>query len=127
MASSLLFGTTWTVACQAPLAMRFSGQEYWSGLPCPSPGDLPEPGIKPSPALQADSLPFEPPSLGVCIPNPELLCGFLLTFAIYGHAPTNVTRFPQAQMNLLLSFILSRYQMTTPLKSSFYTALSREK
>ena len=62
MASFLLFGTTWTVACQAPLAMGFSGQEYWSGLPCPSPGDLPEPGIKPSsPALQADSLPSEPP------------------------------------------------------------------
>ena len=61
MAPSLLFGTTWTVACQAPLAMRFSGQEYWSGLPCSSPGDLPEPGIKPlSPALQADSLLSEP-------------------------------------------------------------------
>ena len=49
---------------QAPLSMEFSGQEYWSGLPCPPPGDLPNPGIKPtspaSPALQADSLPAEP-------------------------------------------------------------------
>ena len=45
------------IACQAPLSMRFSKQEYWSGLPFPSPGDLPNPGIKPrSPALQADSL-----------------------------------------------------------------------
>ena len=41
------FATPWTVACQAPLSMRFSRQEYWSGLPFPSPGDLPDPGIKP--------------------------------------------------------------------------------
>ena len=52
--------TPWTVACQAPLSMRFSRQEYWSGLPFPSPGDLPDPGIEPgAPALQADSLPTE--------------------------------------------------------------------
>ena len=41
-----LFGTLWTVAHQAPLSMGFSRQEYWSGLPCLSPGDLPDPGIK---------------------------------------------------------------------------------
>ena len=47
---------------QAPLSMGFSKQEYWSGLSFPSPRDLPDPGIKPgSPALQADSLPSEPP------------------------------------------------------------------
>ena len=47
---------------QAPLSMEFSRQEYWGGLLFPSPGDLPNPEIKPgSPALQADSLPFEPP------------------------------------------------------------------
>ena len=47
---------------QAPLSMGFSRQEYWSGLPFPSPGDLPNPGIKPgSPALQADALSSEPP------------------------------------------------------------------
>ena len=52
--------TPWTVAHQAPLPMGFSRQEYWSALPCPPPGDLPDPGIKPgSPALQADSLPSE--------------------------------------------------------------------
>ena len=52
--------TPWAVASQAPLSMRFSRQEYRSGLPLPSPGDLPEPGIDPrSPALQADSLPTE--------------------------------------------------------------------
>ena len=50
----------WTVACQAPLSLGFSRQEYWSGLPFPFPGDLPDPGIKPrSPALQADHLPTE--------------------------------------------------------------------
>ena len=47
--------------CQAPLSMGFSRQKYWSGLPCPPPGDLPKPGIKPrSSMLQADSLPSEP-------------------------------------------------------------------
>ena len=57
-----LFATPWTVACQAPLSMGFSRQEYWSGLPFPSPGDLPNPGIEPgSPALQADALSSEPP------------------------------------------------------------------
>ena len=57
-----LLATPWTVAYQAPLSMEFSRQEYWSGLPFPSPEDLPNPGIEPgSPALQADALPSEPP------------------------------------------------------------------
>ena len=57
-----LFATPWTVAYQVPPSMGFSRQECWSGLPFPSPGDLPDPGIKPgSPALQADALPSEPP------------------------------------------------------------------
>ena len=52
-----LFATPWTVAHQVPLSMGFSRQEYWSGLPFPSPGDLPNPGIEPrSPTLQADAL-----------------------------------------------------------------------
>ena len=56
-----LFVTLWTVAYQASLSMGFSRQEYQSGLPFPSPGDLPEPGIEPtSPALWADALPSEP-------------------------------------------------------------------
>jgi len=56
----LTLATSWTVACQAPLYMGFSRQEYWSGLPFPSSGDHPNPGIEPkSPALQADSLPTE--------------------------------------------------------------------
>ena len=57
-----LLGTPWTVGYEAPPSMGFSRQEYWSGLPFPSPGDLPDPGIEPrSPALQADALPSEPP------------------------------------------------------------------
>ena len=57
-----LFAIPWTVAYQAPPSMGFSRQEYWSGLPFPSPGDLPDPGIEPgSPALQADVLTSEPP------------------------------------------------------------------
>ena len=68
-----LFATPWTVAYQAPLSMEFSRQEYWSGLPFSSPGDLSDPRVEPgSPALQADSLPSEPPG------NPQPLregCG----------------------------------------------------
>ena len=57
-----LFTTPWTVAHQAHPSMGFSRQEYWSGLPFPSPGDLPDPGIEPgSPALEADALTSEPP------------------------------------------------------------------
>ena len=57
-----LFPTPWTVARHAPLSMGYSRQEYWSGLPFPSPGALSNPGIKPrSPALQADALSSEPP------------------------------------------------------------------
>ena len=57
-----LFVTLWTIAHQDPQSMGLSRQEYWSGLPCPSPGDLPDPGIKPTspeaPAFQVGSLPL---------------------------------------------------------------------
>ena len=61
-----LFATLWSVARQAPLSMGFSRQEYWSGLPCPPPGDLPDPKIKLAHLLcllhwQEDSLPLAPP------------------------------------------------------------------
>ena len=63
-----LFVTPWTVAYQAPPSTGLSRQEYWSGLPFPSPGDLPDPGIEPrSPALEADALTSEPP--GKTIPK----------------------------------------------------------
>ena len=57
-----LFATPWTVAHQVPPSMEFSRQEYWSGLPFPSPGDLSNPGIEyGSPALHIEALPYEPP------------------------------------------------------------------
>ena len=57
-----LFVTPWTIAYQTPPSMEFSRQEYWSGLPFPSPEDLPNPGIEPgSPTLQADALLSESP------------------------------------------------------------------
>ena len=57
-----LFSMPWTVAHQAPLSVEFCRQEYWSGWPFPSPGDLPNPEIEPrSPTLKVDSLPSEPP------------------------------------------------------------------
>ena len=57
-----LFATLWTVAYQASLSMGFSRQEYCSGLPFPSPGDLPDPGMEPgSPASEVDALTSEPP------------------------------------------------------------------
>ena len=61
-----LFVIAWTVVYQASLSRRFSRQEYWSELPFPSPGDLPDPGVEPRyPALQADALPSEPPGKGL--------------------------------------------------------------
>ena len=56
-----LFATPWTVAHQAPQSVGFSRQEYWSGLPCTPPGDLPDPGIEPGPPSLQNSLPSEPP------------------------------------------------------------------
>ena len=65
-----LFATPWTVAYQAPPSMGFSTQACWSGLPFPSPGDFPDPGIEPgSPTLQADALPSEPPD---CVDHNKL-------------------------------------------------------
>ena len=69
------FATPWTLACQIPLSLEFSRQEYWSGQSFPSPGDLPDPGIKPrSPALQADPLLSEPPG------NCEIFVFFCLAY-----------------------------------------------
>ena len=75
-----LFVTPWTIAYQAPLSMGFSKQGYWSGLPCPLLGDLPDPGMEPrSPTLQADALPSKPPGkhqpftqIGKVWVNPDL-------------------------------------------------------
>ena len=74
--------TLWTVAHKTPLSMEFSRKEYWSGLPFPSLGDLPDPGTEPSsPTLQADSLLPEPPGKpkNVGVGSLSLLEGILLT------------------------------------------------
>ena len=74
--------TPWTIAYQATPSMGFSRQEYWSGLPCPSPGDLPNSGIKPrSPALQVGSLLADPPGKpkNTGVGSLSLLQGIFLT------------------------------------------------
>ena len=72
--SLMLWDSGDCIACQAPLSMEFSRQEYWTGLPFPTSGDLPNPGIKPmSPALQADSLPSNLPGK----PNIPTMCQVL--------------------------------------------------
>ena len=92
-----LFGTPWTVVHQVPLSMGFSRQEYWSGLPFPSPGDLPNPGIEPgSPALQADALPPEPPG------KPGRCFSFILLL----HAPLLLIG---TQMSLILVWALGLF------------------
>ena len=72
------FVTPWTVAHQAPLSMGFSKQEYWSGLPCSLPGDLPEPGIDTpspvSPALAGGLLTAEPPGKPISSATPAIDC-----------------------------------------------------
>ena len=82
-----LFATLWTVAHQAPLFVGFSRQEYWSGLPCPPPGDLPDSGIKPtsltSSDWQAGSLPLAPPG------KPSLL--LLLLLSRFSHVRLSAT------------------------------------
>ena len=73
--------TPWTIALQAPLSMGFSRQEYWSGLPFLSPGNLPDPGIQSrSPALQADSLSTELPS---CIGRLDIVKMSVLPYWVY--------------------------------------------
>ena len=68
-----LFATPWAVAYQASPSMGFSRQEYWSGLPFPSPGNLPDPGFEPrSPVLQADALSFEPPGKPIAVQTSPL-------------------------------------------------------
>ena len=70
-----LFETPWSVAYHAPPSMGFSRQECWSGLPFLSPGDLPDPGIKPgSPSLQVDALSSEPPGKPTTIKKVLLKC-----------------------------------------------------
>ena len=89
-----LFVTPWTVAYQAPLSMGFSRQEYWSGLPFPSPGDIPNSGIEPwSPALQADALISELREKG----NAKE-CSNYHTIALISHASKVIVKILQARL-----------------------------
>ena len=104
-----LFATPWTVAHQAPPSMGFSRQEYGSGLPFPSPADLPNPGIEPrSPALQADTLTSEPPGL-----------------PIFTWARTNCSHFTRASLLAQLVKNLLAMQETWVLSSGWEDALEK--
>ena len=84
-----LFVTPWTVAYQAPPSMGFSRQECWSGLPFPSPGDLPDPGNKPgSPALWAGALPSEPPGKPILTKEARIYNGAKTASSINGAGKT---------------------------------------
>ena len=89
-----LFATPWTVAYQAPPSMGFSRQECWSGLPLPSPGDLPNPGIEPgSPALQADALLSEPLQylwISVCLVTSVVFQLFATPWTVAHQAPLSM-------------------------------------
>ena len=86
-----LFMTPWTVALQAPPSMGFSRRKNWSGLPFPSPGDLPDPGIEPrSPALRADALTSEPPgkkTLYLLVRFPHFILNCCLRTSKIGRVP----------------------------------------
>ena len=105
--SVLLFATLWTVACQVPLSMEFPRPDYWSGLPFPPSGDLPDPEIKPtspvSPALQADSLPTEPPRKSKVLLKPFLILG----------SPLTASSFPFLHF-FLLYFSINSWNQTCP-------------
>ena len=89
-----LFATPWTVAYRAPPSMGFSRQEYWSGLPFPSPGVLPNPGIKPgSPVLWADALPSEP-QVSIKLDHPSQWLTEKLQSEVWKRHQGNPTRKP---------------------------------
>ena len=93
----LVFLTSWIVACQAPLSMGFSRQEYWSGLPCLPPGDLPDPGIEPvSPValpLQVDSLPLSHLGSPVLTTGPPQICCLCLICLLIWKIAINISHF----------------------------------
>ena len=75
---------SWTIACQAPLSMGFSRQEHWSGLPCPSPGDLLDPGIKPM-SLTSPALLLVPPRKPLELPTVWQTLAFLISTVSYNN------------------------------------------
>ena len=99
-----LFATPWTVDYQARPAMGFSRQEYWSGLPFPSPGDLHDPGIEPgSPIFQADALTSEPP-------GKAQECSNYRTIELISHASKVMLKILQARLEQYMNHELSDVQ-----------------
>ena len=89
-----LFETLWTLACQASLSMGCSRQEYWSVLPHPPPGDLPDPGLEPRfPTLQADCLPCESTGKPACVGSPrQVAClAFIVISSTFSHSKSLAT------------------------------------
>ena len=122
----------WTVVYQASLSIGFSRQEYRSGLPLPSPGDLPDPGIKPSSsALQADALPSEPPGkpqLRTPFISPETFqpCTYLPTslFPVFTLGSNNSNAvLPRGRLNVLCKYLLP---LCFPLKTSEWSSRKDE-
>ena len=105
-----LFATLWTVARQVPLSLGFSRQEYWSGWSFPSPGDLPDPGMKPTPpALAGRLFAPEPPGKSACLTahlllavfNPSLTAPFFMDVS-WGHPPDNLLALGSVSQGVLL-------------------------
>ena len=115
-----LFVTPWTVALQASLSIVFSRQEYWSGFPFPSPGDLPNPGIKPeSPTLQADSLPSEPPGK----PSSSSCCCLVTKSCPTLYDPMDCRQRSQASLSFTISQSLLKLMSIESVMPSSYLIL----
>ena len=102
-----LFATPWTIACQAPPSMGFCRQEYWSGLPCPPPGDLPDPGIEPASVL-----------------SPSLARGFFSTSATWeAHSKISPAKTSYLVRNTSFCFVMLRLKVPNILVQMFACAL----
>ena len=113
-----LFAAPWAVAHQAPLSIEFSRQEYWSGLPLPSPGYLPDPEIEPrSPALQANSLPSVP--LVICH-----LISEILQFPAHLKGKSKISKWPRASHCSLLPCSLHAHSASATRASCLLLELS---
>ena len=100
--SCLTLATPWTVTYQAPLSMGFSRQECWSGLPCPPPGYLSNPGIQPrAPTLQADSLPSEPPGKPI-----DCCCYYYCYYYYYPNLSRDTELHPSFPSCFIAPFVL---------------------
>jgi len=111
--------TLWIVAHQAPLSMGFSRQEYWSGLLCPPPEDLPNSGIKlRSPILQTGSLPSDPPGKPIYMK----LNHFAIHLKLVNHCESTILQFKRNLLNASypLSFFITHWEIALPLGIQYF-------